>query len=190
MASGAPISLVISFINYLSYIKGLWVFFSVKLVKCSSRSHRYLHNRAVKCVYMFVSLSAFTSVVLLIDRQGAWSDDAMRQQQPMWCALLLSCRPALIPASRPTFVWLLLCLWSPTAPGLCVWCVCVFACVLLPWQIYSSPGLHPSIGYNREGEGGGRKAFWKTLLLPISPATFRPMIHSPVDIFLQTNWMN
>ncbi len=55
----------------------------------------------VKSVYMFVSLSAFSSMAPLIGGRAAWSDDAMRQRQPMWCAILLSRRPSLIPASRP-----------------------------------------------------------------------------------------
>ncbi len=75
-------------------------------------------------------------------------------------------------------------------------CVCAFmqefvcTCVLLPWQIYSNPGLPASIGGDGGGEGGGSRALWKTPLPPLYPAAFSPLLHSPADIFLEPDWMN
>lgn len=113
--------------------------------------------------FLFVSLLSINSVALLVDRRVDWSDDAKHQRQPMGCAIRLSCRPSLIPASRP-------CLYvkavTPVVPhsskALC--CVRAFmqefvcTCVLLPWQIYSNLSLSSSIGGDGGvvGEGGGR----------------------------------
>lgn len=100
----------------------------------------------VKSVYMFVSVYAFSSMAPLIERRAAWSGDAVRQRLPMWCAILLSHSPSLIPASRPClYVTAVVPAISHSTGTLC--CVCVFiqefVCtyVLLPWHIYWNPGL-------------------------------------------------
>lgn len=80
----------------------------------------------VKSVYMFVSLSAFSSVAPLIGGRAAWSDDTMRQRQPMWCAILLSHRPSLIPARRPSlYVTAVMPAVSHSTGTVCYVCVCM-----------------------------------------------------------------
>lgn len=140
---------------------------------------------------MFVSLSAFSSMAPLIGGRAAWSDDAMRQRQPMWCAILLSCRPSLIPASRPClYVTAVMPAVSHSTEALC--CVCVHlckrlcTCVLLPWQIYSNLSHHASIGGNvgGAGEGGGpfeRLPSFPSLSSRLQPTAPQPSWHLPPD---------
>lgn len=133
----------------------IYVYISTRIQTLRNTHARSSSGRGerVKSVYMFVFLSAFSSMVPLIGRRAAWSDDAMRQRQPMWCAILLSHRPSLIPASRPclyvTAVMPAVSHSTGAVCGVCV-CVCIYArvcvhmCVValtnlfIPWP----PCLH------------------------------------------------
>lgn len=151
----------------------------------------------VKSVYMFVSLSAFSSMAPLIGGRAAWSDDAMRQRQPMWCAILLSRRPSLIPASRPCLY--MTAVMPAVSHSTGTVCVCALAfmqefactCVLLPWQIYSNPGLPASIGGDGGGEGGREGRPFERL--PSFPSIQPPSAHCSTaqltSSLRQTEWI-
>lgn len=86
-------------------------------------------------------------------------------------------------------MWLLLCLRSPTALGLCVCALMqefVCTCVLLPWQIYSNPGLPASIGGDGGGERGREEGPLKDsppspLSSRLQPTAPQPSWHLPPD---------
>lgn len=156
-------------------------------------------------IYLFVYFLLISWMQGMISRRGAWSDDAMHQRQPMWCAMRLSCHPSLIPASRPClYVKAVMPVVSHSSGALCSVClrvfvhvcVCLFmqefvcTCVLLSWQIYSEPNLHVSIGGDSGVVRDGGGPFERLPSFSPSPVAFSPLLHSPADIFLQTNWMN
>lgn len=125
----------------------------------------------------------------------------MHQRQPMWCAIRLSCRPSLIPASKPfLYVKAVMPVVSHSSGALCSMCLCVFVhmclclfmqefictCVLSPWQIYSDPNLHVSIGGDsgvvRDGEGPfERLPSFPSLSSRLQPTAPQPSWHLPPD---------
>lgn len=119
----------------------------------------------VKSVYMFVSLSAFSSMAPLIGGRAAWSDDAMRQRQPMWCAILLSRRPSLIPASRPCLyvTAVMPAVSHRTGTLCCAVCVCINArvcahmCVVALTNLFKPrpPCLYWRWWWRWRGKGAG-----------------------------------
>lgn len=67
--------------------------------------------------------------------------------------------------------------------------VCVHMCVVALTNLFN-PQPRCLYWWRWRSCRGGRRAFWKTPLLPFSLAAFSPLLHSPADIFLQTDWMN
>lgn len=147
----------------------------------------------VKSVYMFVSLSAFTSMAPLIGSRAAWSDDAMRQRQPMWCAILLSYRPSLIPASRPClYVTAVMPAVSHSTGAVCVCvCVCIYArvcvhmCVVALTNLFKPrpPCLHWWWWWRWRGneEGPLKDTPRSPLSSRLQPTAPQPSWHLPWD---------
>lgn len=147
-----------------------WAHVCVHIQHKSKHTQRHAYTEqqrwgGVKSVYMFVSLSAFSSMAPLIGGRAAWSDDAMRQRQPMWCAILLSRRPSLIPASRPClYVTAVMPAVSHSTGAVCYVCVsvhvckslCAHVCCCLDKSIQTPASLPPlAVMVEVKGEGGG-----------------------------------
>lgn len=132
----------------------------------------------------------------LIGERAAWSDDAMRQRQLMWCAILLSCCPSLIPASRPClYVTAVVPAVSHSNRTVCSVCVylckslCAHVCCCFDKSI-QTPASLPALVVMAEVKGEGAGSFERLPSFPsIQPSSTNCSTAQLTSSLRQTEWI-